>query len=446
MRILMINKYHHIVGGADRYYFLLSKILSDRGHEVIAFSTRHPKNFPSKHEAYFVENSLTYQNYLTAGLHLQARAFCDGVYNWQAREKIEALIAATKPEVAHVHNIFYQLSPSIFEPLRRHGVPVVQTLHDYQPVCANNKFLANGKICEACKDSLFSIIRKRCYNNNAKTSALAFVSKVIHRTLGLYENRVDRFIAPSIFLRDKLLEHGMPAQKIVHIPYTIDEPQKSFARPGPWGNTVLYLGRLSRHKGVHTLIEAMAPLRALRLQIAGQGDAMDDLKRIIGERQLHHIELLDFLTPAACSEALANASLVVVPSEWYENSPMVIYEALAAGRPVLGARIGGIPELLAPEFGELFEPGNVLDLRHKIESLMLQPGRLQQMGARARLHAYQHFNVEQHYQRMMSLYHQLIAAKNLNQYGCKNRHTRVDSSSRITEVTDDDRMAEAHEC
>jgi glycosyltransferase involved in cell wall biosynthesis len=411
MKILMINKYHHIVGGADRYYFLLSRILTQHGHEVIPFSTQHPENLPSAYAEYFVGNSLTHQNYRAAAAAARARAFVDGIYNWHARKKIEALIEVTKPDIAHLHNFFYQLSPSILEPLRRKNIPVVQTLHDHQPACASHKFLANGKICEACKDSLFSILRQRCYNGDMAASVLAFTAKVTHRLLKLYEERIDQFITPSQYLRNKLIDHRLPPKKMTYIPHPIDEPAPMPEVPSKFDNTILFIGRLSRHKGIYTLFEAMAPLRSFRLQIAGTGDALGDLQRMISERQLQHVELLHFLHKEALALTLAKASLVVVPSECYDNAPLVVYEAFVAGKPVLGARIGGIPELITPELGELFESGNVLDLRQKIEKMMAQPAQLQQMGARARLHARERFSAEKHYEQIMNLYRQFMVGK-----------------------------------
>jgi len=408
MKILMVNKYYHITGGGDTYYFQLSSLLRAKGHEVIEFCLRHPKNFPSEYSDYFVDG-LTYENWKDETIERKVRAYFNGIYNFEAKKKIRLLIEETRPDIAHIHNIFYQISPSILGLLKEAGIPIVQTLHDYQIVCASNNLYCNGQICEACKGGkYYNILKKRCYNDNLMASFLAFSTKIIHTMLKMYHQKVDIFISPSRFLKDKLIANGIKESKIVIVPHPIDlndhDPNYDSR------DYVVFAGRFVKHKGIMTLIKAFESL-PIKLILLGSGELQSEIEDYIKMHSLGNIDLKGFLNGWQFQEVIKNAKFVLVPSEWYENSPMVIYESFAMGKPVIASNIGGIPELVTEDVGLLFKPRNVEDLQEKIAMLYNNDDLVRTLGMNARRRVEKFYNRETHYKEIIRIYERLINEK-----------------------------------
>ena len=254
MKILMINKYHHITGGADTYYFKLSDLLRRKGHAVIEFCLSHPQNLASEYSKYFIAG-LTYENWKEASAIEKVKTYINAIYNIEARRKIKLLIEETNPDIAHIHNIFYQISPSILEPLKKARIPIIQTLHDYQAICASNNLYFRDRICEMCKGGrYYNILKNRCYNNNLAASFLAFSARVIHNTFKIYNQNVDLFISPSRFLKSKLISCGIKESKIKVLPHLVD--LNNYRAGCNSGDYVVFAGRFVRYKGIMTLIKA----------------------------------------------------------------------------------------------------------------------------------------------------------------------------------------------
>lgn len=402
----MINKYHHITGGADTYYFQLSNLLRAKGHEVIEFCLRHPKNLSSEHIAYFI-NGLTHENWKDASIGWKIKAYVNGIYNLEAKKKIKLLIEKTKPDIANIHNIFYQISPSILAPLKNAGIPIVQTLHDYQLICASNNLYANGQICEVClRGKYYNILKKRCYNNSLATSFLAFSAKVIHSMFRMYNQKIDIFTSPSYFLKDKLISNGINEFKIIVIPCPID--LNDYEPSYDHGDYVVFAGRFVRHKGIMTLIKAFE-LLSIKLILLGSGELLPEIKNYINNHNMKNIKLTGFLRGKEFQKVVKDSKFVIIPSEWYENSPFIIYESFALGKPVVGSRIGGIPELVIDdETGLTFEAGNAEDLKNKIKYLLENPDLVIKMGKNARKKAEKFYHAEIHYQKIIKVYQDLI--------------------------------------
>lgn len=402
----MINKYHHITGGADTYYFQLTDLLRRKGHKVIEFCLSHPKNLTSEYSKYFI-SGLTHENWKEASAIEKVKAYVHAVYNLEARKKIKLLIEETKPDIAHLHNIFYQISPSILEPLKKAHIPIIQTLHDYQVICASNNFYHNGKICENCsKGKFYNIISNRCYNNSLIASFLAFSARIIHNTFKIYNQNVDLFISPSRFLKDKLISCGIKESKIKVLPHLVD--LNNYKADYNFGDYVVFAGRFVRYKGIMTLIKAFESL-PIKLVLLGTGGLLTEIEEYIAKHNLQNIKLSGFLKGEKFYKIIKGARFVVVPSEWYENSPLIIFESFACGKPVIASDIGAIPEMATKEVSLLFAPGDVDDLREKVRALYYNEELIKVLGRNARKKVEDLFDPETHYKKIIGLYSDLVS-------------------------------------
>ncbi|MEZ4620953.1 MAG: glycosyltransferase [Caldilineaceae bacterium] len=373
MRILMCNSFYYLRGGAERCFFDLMALLEERGHEVIPFSMAHPNNFPSPYDEHFVSymdfpTQLAGEAGLTGKLAVAERV----IFSREARAKIRRLIEATKPDIAHIHGIAHETSPSILGPIKAAGIPIVQTLHDYKLLCPNTSFVAQGQICESCKGhTYYNVVRQRCKRGSLSASLLAAVEMYVHKTFQLYERHVDTFISPSRFLQEKVAEFGI-RNPVVNIPNFLHvdtivpdyEPEDYF----------VYSGRLVDVKGIWTLMRAMRTVQRSHLYIAGHGELEAPLRAYVAEHSMQNVTFVGHLNTDALMTLVRQARFAVAPSEWYENYPMSVLEAMACGTPVIGAAMGGIPEIVRDgENGLLFAAGNVDELTAKIHYLLDNP-------------------------------------------------------------------------
>ena len=401
MKVLAANKYYFVKGGTERYFFELNRILAEHGHEVVPFAMEHEWNEPSHYADWFVSEEPFDEG---EGFFEKVRAAGRVLYSWEARRKIEGLVDRTRPDVAHLHNIAHQLSPSIIDGLRSRGVPVVQTLHDYKLVCPNYKMFVEGRTCERCKGwRYYNAVLHRCMRDSVASSALVALETLVHRVAGTYARGVDLFIAPSDDLRHRMIAHGVRAEKIVHFPHAIalDEYSPRYEAEG-YG---VFVGRLSEGKGLETLLGALGRVPSVRMKIVGSGPLGRVLKERAAAAVLSNVEFEGRRTGEDLRSIVGGALFVVVPSECYENSPITVYEAFAQGKPVVGSRIGGIPELvLDGETGLTFEPGNEGELAERMSKLWGDTELAFGMGRAARARAETEFNPDTHYERVMAVY------------------------------------------
>ena len=405
----MADKFFFVKGGAERYYFELMGILESHGHTVIPFSMKHPQNEASLYSDYFVD----FIDFRSTGKRDRARKALKSaarvVYSFHAKRNLERLIRKTRPDIAHLHMIDHQISPSILPVLKRAGIPVVQTLHTYKAICPNYRFFVmhEKRICEKClHGAYYHPVIERCHQRSALSGGLLAVEAYVHALLRTYRRCIDLFIAPSAFMGRKMVEGGYPPERIRHLPYTIrleDYP----VRYGSDGYFVFY-GRLSEEKGVATLLRAMRGIGRSRLKIIGDGPERAALQKLAEDLKLTNVEFTGSLKGRALQQGVLGAQFVVVPSEWYENSPLVIYEAFTMGKPVIGSRIGGIPELVGEgQDGLLFNPGDATELHECIQTLLRRPRSSIRMGKRARQKAVAWFDPEKHYHEIMGIYQSL---------------------------------------
>lgn len=373
MKILLVNKFHYRKGGAETYYLTVGSELERMGHEVAYFSMKHPNNLPCKWDKYFV----TQREYNDVKNPLSAVR--DGIaliYSPAAKRNFQALCEEFRPDVVHLNNVHRQITLSILDApyLKEHHVPVFYTAHDYVTVCPGYLMLdGEGRVCDAClEDGKYRhCIENRCVKGSRAKSALAAFEASFNRAHHSNE-RIDRVIAPSRFMRSKLIEGGWPEGKVEALQNFADDAILARAsgvaddvtdRESPY---LLFFGRLSAEKGVDVLLrafDAAAPLlpRDMRLIVVGDGpDAAEFRELAESLYSAPRIEFAGYQTGDALQIYVERASLAIASSRCRENMPYSIVEAFAAGTPVVGTRIGGIPELVTEGVtGFACEPGDV---------------------------------------------------------------------------------------
>lgn len=410
MKILMVDKYYFVKGGAERYLFELTEVLQANGHAVIPFSMKHAQNFPTPFDAYFVEN-MDYA-LVSAWQKLAHAARIAGrmIYSTQARQRLELLLERERPDVAHLHMIDHQLSPSILLALKKYRVPVIMTVHQYKLICPNYRLYnpRTGAICEKClSGNFYHPIVERCHKDSAAAGLLLALESYLHRWTKIYERNVDLFHVPSEFMGRKLRQAGVAGGKIRFLPYTIkmDKFEPCYTNR----NYVLYFGRLSDEKGILTLLRASAKLPHIPLSIVGDGPEDARMQQFARDHQMRQVSFLGRKSGAELARLVQNANFVVVPSEWYDNSPLVIYESFAYGKPVISTRLGGMPEWVKDhETGLLFDARDPDQLAERIKFLWEHPERVVAFGRNARAMAEEKFQPAAHYEIVHDWYRRLV--------------------------------------
>jgi Glycosyltransferase len=360
MKILLVNKFYYPRGGDCIYTINLEHLLKSKGHEVAVFSMQHPESIESEWSRYFPRevNFLHKKNL--------AKIVASPLGRRDVREKISALLDHFKADVVHLNNIHSQLSPVVAKIAHEKGIKVVWTLHDYKLLCPRYDCMRNGKqICEVCFHNKMNVIKYRCAKNSFLGSLLAYFEAVKWSKEKL-ENYTDCFISPSKFLTQKMAQGGFQKEKIILMNNFINEAnfcEKVYEKEDYY----CYVGRLSPEKGIETLINAASVLPYRLIVIGGGAPLKSYQERFPGS----NIEFIGHQNWEKIKEIMGKARFTVIPSEWYENNPLSVIESLCLGTPVLGANIGGIPELIVPENGLLFESGNESDLKKKIDQMYL---------------------------------------------------------------------------
>lgn len=397
MKILLVNKYFYRKGGAETYFFALAEGLKSLGHEVAFFSMQHPNNEPSYWSKYFVSEK-DYVGKISA--FQQAKEAATLIYSLESKRKFEALLEEFQPDVIHMNNVHRQLTLSILDApyLKRHHVPVVYTAHDYILLCpAYTMVNGGGAVCDACLDRHFMhAVSNVCVKGSRAKSALAAMEAEFLKLHHSYD-KIDLIIAPSQFMKNKLDEGGFAGKTIVMQNFLTDSQMAMGARvmnthkfddaqagARPY---VLFFGRLSQEKGILTLVKAFLQAAGLGryadsdadaghegflpdtwdLHIVGDGPEREAIERLIasaGPQAVSRIHLLGYKSGEDLQREVGNARFTVLSSEWRENMPYSGLESLAAQTSIIGARIGGIPELVEEgRTGFTFESGNVADLK-----------------------------------------------------------------------------------
>lgn len=402
MKILQVNKFFYPRAGTETYMFGLAERLRDRGHEVAFFSMKDSRNRPCSEDSFFVDPI----DYFDSGRWNKVRFGAKVIYSREAEKKLDRLLEAAKPDIVHLHNFHHQLSPSILRPIRKRGIPTVMTVHDLKIVCPNYLMLAGDGVCERCKrHRYYHCFLQACVKGSRLGSLVNTIEMTVHWLLRSHRV-IDRFLTPSAFYRNKLVEWGIPAEKVLHVPNPVDAEQYVPAH-GP-GDYILFAGRIAEEKGIFTLLRALKEAPMVPCRIAGTGPEEGAAHRLARDLDLKNAEFLGFVPQPQLMHVMGASRALVLPSEWYENGPMAGLESLALARPVVASTIGGIPEMVhAGVTGLLFPPGDAAELASCLRRVMEDPDEARRMGAAGRNLVETSYTPGQNTERVLAVYEEL---------------------------------------
>ena len=404
MKILMVNKFHYLRGGSEKYYFELAELLKEYGHEVAFFSMENEKNIHTNNREYFTK-SIDLNNSRSKLKALEI------IYSRANKKIMERALEEFKPDIVHLNNFQRQLSASILTPIKKRNIPIVYTAHDLQAICPAILMLdTNKNICEKCINGNYkNCIKNKCIKNSKLKSILGVIEAKYYDNQEIYTKKINTIITPSNFLKNKLIEKGIDSNKIEVINNFINE-QEEIEIEERLGDYALYFGRLSVEKGIMNLIEAFKNIDNHKLIIAGTGPEEESIKKIINRNKLESkIELLGFLQKETIKEYIKKARFVIVPSICYDNFPYSILEAQLMGKPVIGAKIGGIPELISnEENGLLYEYNNIKELTEKINILFKDDILLHKLEDNLNKNVEEKYSKQRYYNKIIKIYQNLL--------------------------------------
>lgn len=411
MKVLLINNIHYVRGGTERVYFETANLLKKSGHDVIFFSTKNDKNIKTDFKEYFVEN-FDYSNVKKSKIFKNVKMLLHSLYSFKVRRELKKVLKKERPDVAHIQNIYFWISPSILSLLKKYNVKIVQTLHDYHLMCPNFKFLSNDKVCEKCAGNKFyNCTKNKCIKNSYVYSLAATIEAYFVNFFKFYQKYVDIFIAPSEFLRNKYIKIGdINENKIITIKNFVDL-ENNINNETEIGNYILFFGRLAEGKGIDVLIKAMKHVNSdIKLKIVGDGNYEDVMKRLSNDLNLdERIEFLGYKSGEELNSLINKAKIVLVPSIWYENCPMVILEAFARKKFVVATNIGAIPEFVKDnETGALFNLNDEKDLAQKVNDNYYDDSKIVKIGNSAYDYVKKYHNKEYYLENILDIYKKLL--------------------------------------
>lgn len=409
MRILAVSPNNFIAGGSDRYFIEQCRLLERHGHEVVKFCVANPGNEASSHAGYFPRGVDTSGSRPTDALRF--------IYSREAATQITALIGRERFDLAHLHIYYGNFTASILGPLRRANIPIVQTVHDYKPICPVYSLNCRGEVCEACNGHAFwRATVRRCNRGSVVRSALSTVESYVSDWLGARAG-IDRFIAVCEFQAGKLVRFGVPADRTRVLRNFIDASSFSSPAEAAERTRIMYFGRIEESKGVFDLLEAFTRLpgelkRGVRLTFAGTGNDAGRLHNRIAKRASPDVEYLGFASGEALRTLVRESICTVIVPRVYENCPMSVLESLALGTPVIGGLIGGIPELIDDGRDGLVVPThNVAALEAALARMLSDTEFAVGAGKAGAAKAQTCFSADIHYDGLTRIYRELLASK-----------------------------------
>jgi glycosyltransferase involved in cell wall biosynthesis len=409
MRILYCNKYNYAFSGTEAYLFELMDLMRSQGHEVALFSMADERGKPTPYDRYFVRHLDFKQSH---GVLHQVKLAGHAIYSSEARKRLRALIEEFRPDMAHVRNIYHHLSPSVLWELKAQRIPVIYHLNDFKLLCPSYNMVAKGHACERCSGGQFwRVISEGCYPGPRGTAVVLAAEAYFHKWLHTYQKCIDCFLAPSQFVKDKLVERGWDAKRVEVLPHFQRLPEHAPQEPEP-DAPVLYFGRLSAEKGLTDLLRAMKRLPRIRLQIAGEGPQRRDLEQLARVWNLENVTFLGYVEPGALPPLIAKSRFTIFPSRAFETLGKTILESYANGRAVVASDLGSRRELVRDgETGLLFPPGDVGQLTGAISFLYERPELALHMGVMGRELAHESHSPEAHYRSLASIYESNVSRK-----------------------------------
>ncbi len=400
MRILLVNKFHWLKGGSETYYFELGKMLKAHGHEVAYFSMYDEKNIKTGDREYFVEPSDMNSKNIFKAFNV--------IYNRKNKKIMDKALEEFKPDVVHVNLFQRQLTYSIIKACKEKNIPVVFTAHDLQAVCPASAMLCNGKICSACLNkSKFNCVKKRCVKNSFLKSLLCSIEATIYKKSKVY-NSFNLIISPSSFVGNMMKNDGVTT-KIVTLHNFIDIDFFCNLN-GNDNEYAFFFGRLSKEKGIVTLLKAFSKQPYGNLVIAGDGPEKESIIRYINDNNLtNRVKLLGHVSRDEVKTYISNCSFVVLPSIWYENCSYSIIETLSTGKPVIASRIGGNPELIDDGInGFLYRFDDIGELSSIMSKMFKNSELRKKMGENARKYAVERYSMDLYYNKIIDCYSDVV--------------------------------------
>lgn len=384
MKVLIVHNYYQKPGGEEQVFLSESELLKKKGHTVIHYTVHN--------------DNVSNINKLSLALNT--------IWNNSTFIEIKKIIRKEKPDIAHFHNTLPLISPSAYYAAYSENVPVIQTLHNYRILCPNSLFLRDGNICMDClaKKVPWPSVINGCYRESRSASAVVAGMLTIHRILKTWTNNISVYIALTNFAKEKFIEGGIPSSKIVVKPNFVDVVSEIGEGKG---NYALYVGRLSKEKGILTLLEAWKKIDSkVPLKIVGDGPLVD---LVIEEQKSGlNIELLGWQPINNVYKIMKDAKFLIFPSVCFETFGRVIIEAFSMGTPVIASNIGAAAELIEHEkTGLHFDPNNPNELVEKI-NWMLENDDLNAMRNDCRKYYELNYDSERNYEMLMNIYKSLI--------------------------------------
>lgn len=403
LRILLVNKFHYLNGGSEKYYFELGKLLKEKGNQVAYFSMEDERNIKTGEKEYFVKKID-----LNNGSKLKA---FDVIYSRENYKKMKEAINDFKPDIVHLNNFQRQLSASIVKACNEAKIPIVFTAHDMQAICPASAMLYKGKICEDCiKENYGCCIKKSCIKNSKLKSIIGVIESIYYRKKEIY-SKIDYIITPSKFLQDKLISGNLNYKRIATIHNFVNDSKENNSNND--NGYAFYFGRLSIEKGILNLVEAIKRIDTGKLIIAGDGPERKRIENFVKKNKLEdRIILVGYLNQKQIREYIKKSKFIVLPSIWYENCPYSILETMEIGKPIIGSKIGGIPELIEDEEnGFLYEYNNIDELATKMRLLLENDNLAQSQGKKSRKLYEEKYSEEIYYNKIYKIYKSLLEDK-----------------------------------
>jgi glycosyltransferase involved in cell wall biosynthesis len=394
MKVLSIHNSHRFgsSSGDDIVFKKEIELLKTRGHDVFCYN---PSN-----DAF--DDKGTWGKFLIA---LQIP------WSVSSARCIREIVRRKRPDVAHVHNFFPLISPSVYHVLQSEGVPIVQTLHDFRFLCVMAFFMRDGRICEECQGgSVFRSIRYACFKDSrTQTIPVAFMLK-LHQALGTFKEKISAFICLTESQRKMYKAAGFRSERLFRKPHFIEAAVSETGSKK--GDCVVFIGRLGEEKGIGTLIDAWRALPVIPLKVVGDGPDAHGFRRYIKAYGPNNVEFLGHRSHGECMGILARARFLIMPSICYETFGLVMVEAFSRGRPVIASRLGAMADIVVHgKTGLLFKPGDAADLAQKVSELWNDPSRCEAMGRAARREYEGKYTPESNYEMLMSIYRDVIERK-----------------------------------
>jgi glycosyltransferase involved in cell wall biosynthesis len=408
MRIIQIHNHWKVEGGADRVFVDTAELLINKGHSVGCVSTDNIAK-TSREAGNLIFSNPNYNN--SHGLLGLFSRFKNYVYSEEFGNEFESYIEVNRPDIVHLHIIYGILSNSIIHVLKKHNIKTIMTVHDFKMLCPAYLFIdGQSNVCEKCAGGNYlHSIQKKCTRDSYLFSTVSALESTFRDKLYAYEETVDHFIFVSEFSRNKHLQYNSKFESKSSVLNNFTDPGKHLEVVGGKTEKYFYIGRLSREKGIQTLLDAFSEMPDIKLVLAGSGPlkstVLDFAKRYSNINYLGFIETKDLI------RVLLDAKFTILGSECYENNPMSIIESFSLGVPVIGANIGGIPEMVIHNGnGFLFEAGVVSSLKSAIlSSRELSPTEYASMQNHSKRTFIEKYSLDAHYNNLISLYKHVIA-------------------------------------